>query len=431
MSTRSRRAVPGMADRATSPPMRPSSYAKKIGLVLQGGGALGSYQAGVYQTLAESEYLPDWVAGISIGAINAAIIAGNAPEKRLERLRSFWDGITAHTKPLPSAFVSALAVLQKSRAIAALMFGQPGFFTPRALRDWLSPANLVSYYDTSVLKATLERLVDFDRINNAEDVRLSVGAVNVRTGQFSYFDSANTNIRPEHVMASSALPPGFPPVEIDGEHYWDGGLFSNTPLEYVLDFSPRRSRLTFQVDLFQAQGEIPTNLEEVSERDKDIRYSSRTNICSNAFRDRHNVRHAINELYKLLPPELASTEQAKRLYEYGCVTEMDIVRLTYRPAAPQGASKTYDFSRLSMEERWRQGTADALAALYASPWLAPSPKELGVRVFDVLGDEPQEEHMLAVSCREHGGSRRSTPARSQPFAPRGQDRQRPSRATAC
>ena len=213
-------------------------------------------------------------------------------------------------------------------------------------------------------------------------MRLSVGAVNVRTGQFAYFDSAHIAIRPEHIMASGALPPGFPPIEIDGEHYWDGGLFSNTPLEYVLDYSPRRSRLTFQVDLFHAQGQLPTNLQEVSERDQDIRYSSRTNVCSNAFRDRHNVRHAINELYKLLPPELASTEQAKRLYEYGCVTEMDIVRLIYRPVEPQGASKTYDFSRAAMEERWQQGTSDARTVLHTSPWLAPAPKELGVRVFD-------------------------------------------------
>ena len=164
------------------------------------------------------------------------------------------------------------------------MFGQPGFFTPRTA-GLVFTGNLLSYYDTSVLKGTLERLVDFDRINNAGDMRLSVGAVNVRTGQFSYFDSAKMTIRPEHIMASGALPPGFPPIEIDGEHYWDGGLFSNTPLEYVLDYSPRRSRLTFQVDMFQAQGQLPTNLDEVTEREKDIRYSSRTQICSNAFRD--------------------------------------------------------------------------------------------------------------------------------------------------
>src|SRR5580658_6451070 len=323
-----------------NPPLRPRSYDKKIGLVLQGGGALGSYQAGVYEALASSEYLPDWVAGISIGAINAAIIAGNSPENRVERLRSFWDEITGST----CRWLVAAWQQQKMSALTALMFGQPGFFTPRPSEEWFSLGNVISYYDTSVLKGTLERLVDFNRINNAKDVRLSVGAVNVRTGQFSYFDSANITIRPEHVMASGALPPGFPPVEIDGEYYWDGGLFSNTPLQYVLDFSPRRSRLTFQVDVFQAQGRLPTDLYEVIEREKDIRYSSRTQICSNVFRDRHDVRHAINELHKLLPPDLANTEQAKRLHEHGCVTQMDIVQLVYRPIAPQGAAKDYEFS---------------------------------------------------------------------------------------
>jgi NTE family protein len=372
------------ADRPRNHPVRPPSYDKKIGLVLQGGGALGSYQAGVYEALASSEYLPDWVAGISIGAINAAIIAGNAPENRLKRLRSFWDEVTAHTSLWPCAFAGSWAVWQqRTGALTALMFGQPGLFTPRTWLDWFAPGNLVSYYDTSVLKGTLERLVDFNRINNAGDVRLSVGAVNVRTGQFSYFDSANMTIRPEHVMASGALPPGFPPIEIDGEHYWDGGLFSNTPLEYVLDYSPRRSRLTFQVDVFHAQGRLPTNLDEVSERAKDIRYSSRTQICSSAFRAKHDVRHAINELYKLLPPDLASTEQAKRLYEHGCVTEMDIVQLVYRSAEPQGASKDYDFSRSSMQRLWQEGASAAQTVLTASPWLAPQPKDLGVRVFEL------------------------------------------------
>jgi NTE family protein len=298
-------------------------------------------------------------------------------------LRRFWEEVTAQTTVSLSAPIGSLAGGgQKSGALTALMFGQPGFFTPCVSKEWVSPGKVISHYDASGLKTTLERLVDFDRINNTEGMRLSVGAVNVRTGRFSYFDSSKMTILPEHIMASSALPPGFPPVEIDGEYYWDGGLFSNTPLEYVLDYSQRPSRLTFQVDLFNAQGQLPTNLDEVSERENDIRYSSRTSVCSNAFRDRHNVRHAINELYKLLPPELASTEQAKRLYEYGCVTEMDIVRFIYRPVEPQGASKTYDFSRAVMEKRWQQGASDARTALHTSPWLAPAPKELGVRVFD-------------------------------------------------
>jgi NTE family protein len=370
-----------MIDRPT--PLRPPSYDKKVGLVLQGGGALGSYQAGVYEALASSQYVPDWVAGISIGAINAAIITGNAPENRVKHLRTFWEEITAHTRLWPPPLHGAIAAWQKrASASMCLMFGQAGFFTPRKLDDWLSLSTLVSFYDTSALKGTLERLADFDRINHAKEMRLSIGAVNVRTGQFAYFDSETMTIRPEHIMASGALPPSFPPIEIDGEHYWDGGLFSNTPLQYVLDFSPRRSRLTFQVDLFQSLGQLPTNLDEVIERDKDIRYSSRTQICSSAFRDRHDVRHAINELYKLLPPELANTDQARRLYEHGCVTEMDIVQLAYRPVTPQGASKDHEFSRSSMEARWQQGISDTHAILHASPWLSPMPKELGVRVFD-------------------------------------------------
>jgi NTE family protein len=367
------------------PPVRPASYDKNVALVLQGGGALGSYQAGVYEALASSEYLPDWVAGISIGAINAAIIAGNAPANRVERLRSFWEEITAPTSLWPSDLTGPLATWQqKLSAQSALIFGQPGFFTPRRALDWLSMEKPTSYYDTRALKNTLERLVDFDRINSRKEIRFSVGAVNVRTGRFAYFDSEEIGIRPEHVMASGALPPGFPPIEIDDEHYWDGGLVSNTPLQYVLDYHPRRSRLTFQVDVFQGFGQLPTNLEEVGERQSDIRYSSRTRVNTDAFQQKHDVRHAINELEKLLPAEILETEQAKRLHAFGCVTEMDIVQLIYRPFAPQGAAKDYEFSRSTMNARWQQGLSDAATTLQAAPWLAPKVNEVGVRVFDVM-----------------------------------------------
>ena len=379
------------------PLVRPASYDRKVGLVLQGGGALGSYQAGVYEALVASEYLPDWVAGISVGAINAAIIAGNAPEHRVQSLRSFWEAITAPTILWPPAPAGLPAEWQhRASALSALMFGQRGFFTPRPPQDWFSSDKCVSYYETSVLKRTLERLVDFDRINDTKDMRLSVGAVNVRTGHFAYFDSEEITIRPEHIMASGALPPGFPPVEIDGEQYWDGGLLSNTPLQYMIDYYPRRSRLVFQVDLFPAHGRVPTNLDEVHEREKDIRYSSRTMMSTNSLREKHDVRHAINELHKLLPADLANTEQAKQLYEHGCVTQMDIVQLIYRPIQPQGALKDFEFSRSTMEARWQQGLSDARSTLHASPWLAPMPRDIGVRVFDVIHD------MLA-------GDRRPTP----------------------
>ncbi|WP_240046767.1 DUF3734 domain-containing protein [Paracraurococcus ruber] len=367
-------------------PPRPASYDKKVALVLQGGGALGSYQAGVYEALAGSDYLPDWVAGISIGAINAAIIAGNAPERRVERLRQFWEGITAPPGCVPAWWLGLLerGVMDHRSlgALNALLLGQPGFFAPRPVAAWLGGETPVSWYDTAALKGTLEALVDFDRIN-AKAIRFSVGAVNVRTGNFAYFDNRETVIRAEHVMASGALPPGFPAVEIDGEAYWDGGLVSNTPLQYVLEYVPRRSRLTFQVDVFASRGKLPANLEEVSEREKDIRYSSRTRQVTNMLLEAHDVRHNINALWEKLSPELKATAEAQWLYNYGCVTTMDIVQLVYRPDRPQGQSKDYEFSRRTMEERWAAGHADAAAALAASPWLAPAPPDVGARTFDL------------------------------------------------
>ncbi len=361
----------------TSPP-------EKIALVLQGGGALGSYQGGVYAALSKANYHPHWVAGISIGAINAAIIAGNPPETRVDQMRTFWEQITSTAVGWPlSSFEALASVHQRVYAQAALLFGQPGFFAPRKALEWISPAPPISYYDTNALKATLERLVDFDRINAATEPRLSVGAVNVRTGTFAYFDSTKITIRPEHIMASGALPPGFPAVEIDGEHYWDGGVVSNTPLAYVLDQLPRRSMLIFQVDVFHGYGVVPTTLEGVAEREKDIRYASRTRMNTDVHARRHEVRHAINDLIALLPPELANTPEARRLYKMGCVTQMDIVQLIYRPDAPQGSQKDYEFSRATMEQRWDAGLADADNTLAAAPWLEPKAQEVGVRVFDV------------------------------------------------
>ena len=365
----------------------PGSYNKQVALVLQGGGALGSYQAGVFEALADADYAPSWVAGISIGAINAAIIAGNPPEHRVARLRSFWESITAPTAWWPTGLSAPLAHWQQeASAWSALMFVQPGFFAPHAPQLWFSSAQPVSYYSADALKGTLERLVDFDRINHDDSMRFSVGAVNVRTGRFAYFDSKEITIRPEHVMASGALPPGFPPVEIDGEHYWDGGLVTNAPLQYLLDYYPRRSLLIFQVDVFQGYGPLPTNLSEVGEREKDIRYSSRTRLITDIYRQKHEVRHAINELYKLLPEEIARTQEAKRLHLLGCVTEMDIVQLIYRPFEPQGALKDFEFSRGTMNARWEHGKADALTTLGAAPWLQPKSDETGVRVFDVIHD---------------------------------------------
>jgi NTE family protein len=284
---------------------------------------------------------------------------------------------------------ATLGDARRASSFSALLFGQPGFFAPRPALYWFGGALPTSFYDTTTLKNTLERLVDFDRIN-AREIRFSVGAVNVRTGNFAYFDNATTVIRPEHVMASGALPPGFPAVEIEGEPCWDGGLVSNTPLQYVLEYIPRRSRLTFQVDLFHARGHEPTDLEEVSEREKDIRYSSRTRAATETFRTMHDVRHNINCLWERLPEELRDTREAKFLYSFGCVTTMDIVELIYRPTEAQGHSKDYEFSQATMRKRWAQGLADAQATLAASPWLAPMGPEIGARTFDVLKAQQAE-----------------------------------------
>jgi NTE family protein len=374
---------------------RPATRDKNVTLVLQGGGALGSYQAGVYEALSNTQYLPDWVAGISIGAVNAAIIAGNAPDKRVERLREFWEGITAPSSLWPTFVDAITGDGRRVSALNALMFGQPGFFSPRIPLRWCRGAT-PSIYDTSAMKDKLERLVDFDRIN-AREIRFSVAAVNVRTGNFAYFDNAQMTIRPEHVMASGALPPGFPAVELDGEHYWDGGIVSNTPLQYVLESIPRRSQLIFQVDLFHARGRLPADIEEVSEREKDIRFSSKTRTITDIFRTMHDVRHNINNLLDLLPKDIRKTPTANFLYNFGCVTTMDIVELVYRPTDPQGLSKDYEFSRSTMRKRWAQGLSDAQTTLQASPWLAPMPPEVGARTFDVLRGfpTPVEEPKLA------------------------------------
>jgi NTE family protein len=271
---------------------RPS--AEKAVLVLQGGGALGAYQAGAYEALCAANYAPQWVAGISIGAINSAIIAGNPPDLRVKRLRRFWELVSSRLTcpPLTNDGTSRKVFNEASAALVASM-GVPGFFEPRFPPAVVMPPGTleaISIYDTSALRATLLELVDFDLLNSGA-VRCSVGAVQVRTGNMKYFDTAYERLSPEHIMASGALPPGFPPVMIDGEPYWDGGLVSNTPLQYVLDGSgPREDMCVFQIDLFSARGLMPETLLDVAQREKDIRYSSRTRLNTDIFRELQTVR---------------------------------------------------------------------------------------------------------------------------------------------
>jgi NTE family protein len=367
-----------------------------IALLLQGGGALGAYQAGVYEALAEAGLHPDWVAGISIGAINSALIAGNPPEQRVDRLRQFWERITTDVfGSWPQDVVTPWMKSDWSRGLMsqvsaglAMMDGVRGFFAPRLPLPWLHPTGAIeatSFYDTANLKSTLEGLVDFDRIN-AQDVRFSVGAVNVRSGNFVYFDTATHTIRPEHVMASSALPPGFAAVEIDGERYWDGGLISNTPLQWVLDSIPRRDTLAFQVDLWSARGNVPGNLAEVETRRKEIQYSSRTRANTDHFKYTQRIRNAAASLLENLPDDLRNDSDAKLLGAIADRKVYNIVHLIYRARNYEGHSKDYEFSRLSMETHWRAGYHDTVRTLRHPDVLERPANDEGVAVFDLEHD---------------------------------------------
>jgi NTE family protein len=367
-----------------------------VALVLQGGGALGAYQAGVYEALSEAGIHPDWIAGISIGAINAAIIAGNPPNSRVDRLRDFWTQVTANrTWPFLGdanlGFARGDAVrnfLSQMSATIALANGASSFFATRRVPPWLQPAGTIeatSFYHTRDLKQTLEHLVDFDRLN-AGSTRFSAGAVNVRTGNFVYFDTTTHAIRPEHVMASGALPPGLPAIEIEGEHYWDGGLVSNTPLQWVAESEPRRDTLAFQVDLWSARGEFPRNMLEVMTREKEIRYSSRTRAGTDQFKHVQRLRRAVAGLLEKLPEDLRNSQEAKLLSTAPGHRVYNIIHLIYRAKDYEGHSKDYEFSRLSMEEHWRAGYHDARRTLRHPEVLERPTNHEGVFTFDLAAD---------------------------------------------
>ena len=359
--------------------------------MLQGGGALGAYQAGVFEALSEVYREPTWVAGISIGSINAALIAGNKAASRITRLREFWELVSSANQPPALATSAAIReTLNEASATNGMVFGVPGFFAPRfppAPFQARGTLEAISYYDTAPLQQTLERLVDFDLINSGS-VRLSVGAVNVRTGNFQYFDSAKQRIDVRHIMASGALPPGFPPVEIDGEHYWDGGLVSNTPLQYVLDQPGKRRRVVFQVDLFAATGALPTTLAEVTEREKDIRFSSRTRLNTTMELDRQVIAQAAQRLIAKLPPALRDDPDVRALSRVRCESAVDVVHLIYRSKHYENQSKDYEFSRLSMHEHWSAGRADMAHTLHDPRWIHHERSATGVHVFDLTSDSP-------------------------------------------
>jgi NTE family protein len=368
-----------------------------IALLLQGGGALGSYQAGVYQALAEANLHPDWVAGISIGAINSALIAGNAPEQRVDKLRAFWEAVSQ--SPLGIPYFKSLTLkdewshrlVNQARSLGILLFGAPNFFKPRLPPPFLYPPGdpaTLSFYDVGPLKTMLEHLVDFDRINSGA-TRFSVGAVNVKTGNFVYFDNSTHHIRPAHVMASGSLPPGFPATEVDGEFYWDGGLVSNTPLQWVLDARPREDTLAFQVDLWCASGELPCDLAHIDMRQKEIRFSSRTRAGTNHFRKMQALRRAVSKLLAQIPDGLRQTPEAKLLEPEADEKVYNIIQMIYRAKTYEGTSMDYEFSRRTMEEHWAAGYNDTVRTL-RHPEVLQRPRSLdGVFTFD-LGVDGRE-----------------------------------------
>ena len=356
-------------------------------LVLQGGGALGAYQAGVYAALAESgdRRPPDWIAGVSIGAINAALIAGNPPAKRVERLHDFWNLMSSGPSQQLPGWLGDRAMRNQWSATMASLVGRPGFVTPR--RDWSllmgGTAPLLSYYDTSELKSTLERLVDFDLINRCE-TRFSVGAVNVRNGNSVYFDNTVQKIGPEHVMASGALPPGFAPVHIDGEDYWDGGIVSNTPLQYVLDVQPRTEPLVvLQVDLFSARGAMPATLSEVITRQKDITYSSRTRMNTDVLAANLNLQQAIADLIEKLPPALCNDASVVAIQAQLKHEPIEIFHLIYRDKAHELDSKDYEFSRAAVQDHWEAGARDMHITMSNPAALKGVAQQNGVTTFDL------------------------------------------------
>jgi NTE family protein len=365
---------------------KPGASYDRIALMLQGGGALGAYQVGVYKALAEADCMPDWVCGVSIGAINGAIIAGNAPHKRVEKLEEFWSLVTRRANwPQPPTSDAVRAWTSAASTWMTITMGQPGFFKPRINFPWTTSTDAdhaTSLYDTSQLRNTLLGVVDFDLLNSGT-TRLSVGAVNVETGNNIFFDTQNERLTPEHIMASGALPPALPMVKIGDAHYWDGGIVSNTPLQYLLDQEEDMSALVFQVDLFNAKGPLPTNLQQVAARQKDITYSSRTRHATTAFKRVLSLRKQLADALQRVPASRLRPGEAELMRDYQDAGVINLVQLIYQSKPYESDTKDYDFSGELMQVHSQAGYADTLATLAHPDWLAKPSAHDGVVDHDI------------------------------------------------
>ncbi|MBV9931282.1 MAG: patatin-like phospholipase family protein [Alphaproteobacteria bacterium] len=364
-------------------------------LVLQGGGALGAYQVGVYQALHEAGIEPDWVIGTSIGAINAALIAGAPPAERMDRLEAFWRRVE-HGRlldaPLPAWAGAAM------RNAAAVTAGIPAFFRPIPWA-FLSPhaplgPEEAGYYSVAPLRDTLAELVDLDQLNRGP-TRITVGASNVRTSEMRYFDSRDMPLSLDHVLASGALPPAFPAVRIDGELYWDGGILSNTPVEVVFDDNPRRNSLVFAVHIWNPHGPEPTSIWEVMNRQKDVQYSSRAVTQIKRQRQLHRLRHIVAELAALLPEARRREPAVAEMARYGCLTRMHVVRLLAPTLDYEDHAKDIDFSPEGIARRREAGYRHTLETLEQAPWDAPSDPTEGFILHEACGGEMVETQAAA------------------------------------
>lgn len=361
-----------------------SGFGQKA-LVLQGGGALGAYQAGVFQALDEAGICPDWVIGTSIGAINAAIIAGSPRGERLLRLRDFWHRVENRQHAgLPGGWGAML------RNFQAISGGVPGFFTPQAAAFWNPAAMLgaeaAGYYSTAPLKDTLNGLIDWDMLNTG-GIRLTVGAARVGTADMVYFDSRDMTLDVRHVMASGALPPAFPAVRIGEDLYWDGGILSNTPVEAVFDDMPRRDGIVFSVHLWNPHGSEPRSIWQVLNRQKDLQYASRSDAQVRRQRELHRLRHIIAQLTERLPGEVRQTPEVARMAAYGCLTRMHVIRLLAPTLPGEDHAKDIDFSADGIACRWKAGYEDTLRTLEQAPWRQPHDDMEGVVLHAAMAGE--------------------------------------------
>ena len=355
--------------------------------VFQGGGALGAYQAGFVEALEGGALLPDWLVGTSIGAINATLMAGNAPADRLPALRRFWDRVT---RPGWAVHLPANPFTAAWQTWQTLTTGIPGFFKPRGPQAWdmnrRAPLPELGFYDTGPLVDTLRELVDFDRIAAAE-TRLTLCAVNVRSGALALFDNRDgrTCIGPEHVLASGALPPGFAPVQIGDEAYWDGGIYSNTPLDVVLDDAERRDTLCFMVDLWDASESAPATMAQVLTRYKDIQYASRIVEHLQDHERLQNLRRALRLVGSRLGARAAADPAVKELLAMGCDSRIEVVHLVMQALPGEDSWRDIDFSDTRLRARWSAGLSDGRRMLERAPWTDPVVEPVGMRVHTLDG----------------------------------------------